>query len=148
MAKFENPWGKGGKYYQKNALHGSVLEKENEAFFGGELTNSSDTSWLISGASNSSFRDFIWLPPETNSDDLKDVKTILDGDVDAVWPAGRAIRNRNTGEIVTSGAFKLKSHRNTNIIGNAIDGYEIFDFTEYFTDDNLPPGWRLPDEYR
>ena len=27
MAKFENPWGKGGKYYQKNALHGSVLDK-------------------------------------------------------------------------------------------------------------------------
>lgn len=129
-------------------MHGSVLEKENEAFSGGEVTNSSDTRWLISGASNSSSRDFIWLPPENNSDDLKVVKTNLDGDVDSVWPAGKAIRNRNSGEIVSSGAFKLKSHRNTNIIGNAVDGYEIFDFTKYFTDDNLPPGWGLPDEYR
>lgn len=148
MVRFKNSWGKGGKYYQKNALHGNVLEKENETFFGGEVTNSSDTSWLISGASNSNERDFIWLPPNTNSDGLETVKQLLAGDVDAVWPAGMPLRNRDTGEVVTSGAFKLRDHRNTNIIGSETDRYEIYDFSEYFTQDNLPSGWRLPQRYR
>lgn len=32
MERFENPWGKGGKYYQTNALHGNVLEKQASLF--------------------------------------------------------------------------------------------------------------------
>lgn len=119
--------------------------KEEAGILGGEVTNESDRSWLISGGSNSNVNDFLWLHPNTNSDDVSYVDTQLDGDVDAVWPNGVEIKNYYTNEIVTTGAFKLRDHRNTNIIGNAEEGYTIYDFSFYFTPDQLPAGWSLPE---
>jgi len=73
---------------------------------------------------------------------------VLDSDVDAVWPAGKKIKNKNTGEIVDSGVFKLRGHRFTNIEGNINDGYVIFDFSIYFKEGDEPIGWKLPDEFK
>lgn len=114
--------------------------------FGGEVTNSTNVSWLISGGSNSSEQDFNWLPPNTNSDNMQWVRDQLKGDVDAVWPAGKELKNISTGKIVTSGAFKLRDHRNTNI-DKENKGYVIYDFSKYFSSDNLPPGWKLPAKF-
>ena len=68
-------------------------EVKKDGWYGGEVTNDSSESWLISGASNSNESDFIWLPPGKNSDELPEVKTRLNGDVDAVWPAGQKLKN-------------------------------------------------------
>ena len=143
---FKNPWGENGKYWKDNALQNNVLESDS-SFIGGEVTNESDTAWLVSGASNSDYRHFIWLPPNTNSDKYDPIIKKLDSDVDAIWPAGKPIKNSSTGEIVTSGAFKLRDHRNTNIDGSATTGYIISDFSVYYKNDELPPNWKLPKEY-
>lgn len=119
------------------------LQKEDK-FLGGEVTNDSDTSWLVSGASNSKSEHFISVPSNTNTDNMQSINDILDGDVDAVWPAGKPIKNYYTSEIVTSGAFKLNDLRNTNIRGNSKDGYLIWDFSTYFKESELPQGWSPP----
>lgn len=144
-----NKWKNASKKWERGVEKWKVNEdgETSDKWFGGEVTNESDTSWLISGNSNSNEGDFNWLPPNTNSDDMKWVKDKLDGDVDAVWPAGKALKNKSTGEIVTSGAFKLRDHRNTNIIKKNNE-YIIYDFSIYYPDDALPPGWELPQKYK
>lgn len=126
------------------------LKEENtgKKFYGGEVTNDSDISWLISGGSNSDSKDFKMLLPGQNSDDLDWTERQLGGDVDAVWPAGMMIKNYYTGEEVDGGVFKLKSHRNTNIDGNKVDGYRIWDFSVYYKEGEMPSGWKLPDEWK
>lgn len=114
---------------------------------GGEVDNESDIKWLISGESNSNERDFIWLPPNTNSDKLVEVKTILDRDVDAVWVLDTPIKMYSTGEVVHKGVFKLMDHRNTNIIGDKMNGYAIKDYSVYFKN-SYPSGWRLPEKFK
>lgn len=126
-------------YYKGNSETAKIL--------GGEVTNETNVSWLISGGSNSNENDFNWLPPNTNSDNWEWVNKQLSGDVDAVWPAGQKIKDYNTGKIVTSGAFKLRDHRNTNIIKENGE-YVIYDFSIYYSDNQLPQGWRLPSKYK
>jgi hypothetical protein len=100
--------------------------------------------WLISGASNSNDNDFALLPPQMNSDKFSWVESQLNGDVDAVWPAGMSLKNGKTGEIVQYGAFKISDPDNANIVEE--DGvFVIYDFKTYFTENNLPIGWKLPD---
>lgn len=113
---------------------------------GGEVTNETSLKWLISGGSNSDEKDFALLPAHTNSDNFEQVRKQLKEDVDAVWPAGMDLVNGNTRESVKYGAFKLRDYRNTNIVEE--DGlYVIYDFSVYFTEDNLPEGWKLPDAW-
>lgn len=115
--------------------------KSSAAFFGGEVTNSTNTSWLISGGSNSDEKDFNWLSSQTNSDNMEWVQNQLDGDVDAVWPAGKSLNG------LTSGVFKIRDHRNANI--DKKDGkYVISDYSFYFSDGKLPSGWKLPQKYQ
>ncbi|CAN5329478.1 hypothetical protein BH09BAC5_BH09BAC5_17810 [soil metagenome] len=57
----------------------------------------------------------MWLPPGKNSDDLASVTKTLGGDVDAVWPAGKKLKDYYTDKVYTSGTFKLTSEQNTNI---------------------------------
>jgi hypothetical protein len=149
--RFKNPWAKGGEYYPDWLDGQNMLESEDSSsankWLGGEVTNETDKFWLISGGSNSNEKDFIWLPPNTNSDDLPSVNKQLGGDVDAVWPAGQKLKNYYSGQTVTSGAFKLRDHKNTNIIKK--DGeYIIYDFSEYFPDNKLPSGWKLPQKFK
>jgi hypothetical protein len=144
--KFKNPWSEKGKLWPPKWMKVESTDSD-AAFYGGEVTNHTDTSWLISGVSNSNKDHFIWLLPNSNSDDMLLVHTELDGDVDAVWPAGRRLKNSQTGEVVTSGAFKLTDLRNTEIVGKSGD-YTIKNFSTYFSDDELPSGWRLPDKFR
>lgn len=144
--KFKNPWSEQGEHWPPKWMDSNSDEMPH-SFLGGEVTNNSDTNWLISGVSNSNQDHFVWLFPNTNSDEMELVRTILEGDVDAVWPAGKKIRNSETGDIVTSGAFKLKDNRNTLIEGSDGD-YTIYDFSVYYKDDALPIGWKLPSKYR
>ena len=144
--KFTNPWSEQGEHWPPKWMDNSSDESP-EGFLGGEVTNNSDTNWLISGVSNSNKDHFLWLFPNTNSDDMELVHTNLDGDVDAVWPAGKMLKNSETGEVVTSGAFKLHSVQNSEIIGQNGE-YSIVNFYAYYSDENLPEGWRLPDKYR
>ncbi|MFT6983028.1 MAG: hypothetical protein ACJAUD_001799 [Crocinitomicaceae bacterium] len=119
------------------------------SFLGGEVTNDSDTKWLVSGASNSKESDFKWLYPGKNSQNVKSITSSdIGDDVDAVWPAGKKLKNYNSGNVHTSGAYKLKSHRNTNIDGSVAKGYRIWDFTQYFYPSNLPSGWSLPSKFK
>ena len=92
IENFKNPWAKGGEYYPDWFGGEKVLESSLIKILGGEVTNDSDISWLISGGSNSDAKDFIWLPPNTNSDHLPEVKNRLKGDVDAVWPPGKSLK--------------------------------------------------------
>lgn len=118
--------------------------KKEGKWLGGEVTNYSDRNWWVSGGSNSRPEHFISVPPGKNTDKMTSVQEILDSDVDAVWPGGFPLRIGRNGETVTSGAFKLRDHRNTDIYGNAEEGYYIEDYTSYFTEAELPEGWSFP----
>ena len=136
-----------GKEKLKEAL-------KEEGLLGGEVTNDSDISWLISGASNSDPKHFMYLPPSANSDSLPEVKKSLTGDVDAVWPAGITIKymeGKETKE-VNDGVFKIEDHRNANIEGTFEEGYMISDFYVYvpkaeISTSEFTQGWKLPDKY-
>lgn len=132
---------------EKKSLASDEIKSEPD-YFGGEVTNDSNVSWLISGESNSSEDHFIWLPPGKNSDELPEVAEKLKGDVDAVWPAGKKLKNYYTGNIWTSGAFKLKTYQNTNIDEDDSGQNQIWDFNQYFSDSSLPSGWKLPDKFK
>lgn len=123
-------------------------EESSPDFFGGEVTNDSNVSWLISGESNSSEEHFIWLPPGKNSDELPEVASKLKGDVDAVWPAGKKLKNYYTENVWSSGAFKLTTIQNTNIDEDDNGQAQIWDFNQYFSDNDLPAGWKLPDKFK
>ena len=141
-------------------LDPNKVEKLKKVFSGG-VTNSSDIPWLISGVNNKSEEDYIWLPPNTYSGDMQEViDTFDDGDVDAVWPAGTALTDNNTGIAHKDGAFKLRGHRYTDIAGTKETGYKIWDFTYYIKESNLKcegskhdsdedfKGWALPDKFK
>jgi hypothetical protein len=144
--KFTNPWSEQGEHSPPKWMGNNFDEMPN-GFLGGEVINNSDTNWLISRVNNSNQDHFLWLFSNTNSDEMELVRTVLEGDVDAVWPAGKKLRNSETGDVVTSGAFKLRDHRNT-VIEGANGDYIIYDFSLYFNENELPIGWNLPDKYR
>ena len=124
------------------------IQRELWGLVGGEVTNDTDQSWLISGGSNSKPEHFFWLLPGKNSDDIPEVDKLLNSDVDAVWPNGKNIKNGKTKKVVNNGVFKLKSHQNANIEGNSDVGYVISDFWEYFAEGKFPGGWSIPGKFR
>ncbi len=131
-----------------DAANKRVQRKLESLGLGGEVTNDTDIPWLISGKSNREVEDFIWLPPGKNSDDLNEVEAQLNGDVDAVWPNGVPVKNADTDEIVSDGVFKLSDLRNTNIEGDAEKGYQMSDFSNYFSEGKFPKGWELPSQLK
>lgn len=145
---FKNPWAKGGEFYPEELLKPAVAVLNNsnlESWIGGEVTNESDVPWVVSGISNSNPNHFAWLPKGRNSDNYEPVRKVVDGDVDAIWPLGQKIRlGSKSGKLVTSGAIKIRDHRNANIYGNANDGYYIQDYSVYYDSKSLPSEWKEP----
>jgi len=135
---------------------GSFLDQIKQSFKGiykslgggGEVDNNTDTSFLVSGVDNSDQSDFFVLSPNTNSDDVPAIVEGLDGDVDAVWPNGTAVKASASGIEFSSGAFKLNDTQNTAINGDKKSGYVITSYERYYPGHALPPGWHLPDVLR